>query len=49
MLCAFNLRLHDNLLNTEVKVSIFNSVECNVELKLEAAFIIEIFSDSQHF
>lgn len=34
VLGAFNLRLHDDLLNAEVKVSILNSVECNIELKL---------------
>ena len=34
MLGAFYLRLHDDLLNAEVKVSVLNSVECNIELKL---------------
>ena len=34
MLGAFYLRLHDDLLNAEVKIGVLNSVECNIELKL---------------
>lgn len=34
MLGTFDFRLHDDLLNAEVKIGVLNSVECNIELKL---------------
>ncbi len=34
MLGTFSFRLHDDLLNAEVKIGVLDSVKCNIELKL---------------